>query len=100
MPFVWSDACLLHAPGGEVWIGRPFPGDEVPERAVRIREALVTAGDPRGDARRDPDGLILEVHPEQLVAFLRDAWRDWEAADYPSVHGQDRVVPYIFPTPG
>ena len=25
VPVVWSDRCLLHEPGGEVWIGVPVP---------------------------------------------------------------------------
>ena len=31
VPIVWNDQCLLHEPGGEVWIGLPIPGDEVPD---------------------------------------------------------------------
>ena len=30
IPVVWSDQCLAHEPGGEIWIGVPIPGDEVP----------------------------------------------------------------------
>jgi acetoin utilization deacetylase AcuC-like enzyme len=100
MPVVWSDACLLHVPGGEVWIGRPIPGDEVPERTLRIRDALVGAGATVVEALDHPDDCVLAVHSEQLVTFLRSAWSDWQGAGYPDAHGQDRVVPYIFPTEG
>ncbi|TML69208.1 MAG: histone deacetylase family protein [Actinobacteria bacterium] len=99
IPVVWSDECLLHEPGGEVWIGRPIPGDEVPERAVRIREVLEAAGAPVVESRLHPDDALLAVHDDRLVEFLRTAWEVWEAAGYPVVHGQDRVVPYIFPHP-
>ena len=99
IPVVWSDECLLHEPGGEVWIGRPLPGDEVPERVRRIREALEAAGAPVVDARAHPDGALLAVHDERLVEFLRTAWEEWEAAGYPADQGQDRVVPYIFRHP-
>ena len=100
LPIVWSDNCLLHEPGGEVWIGVPFPGDEVPERARRIRAALVGAGAPVVDAHPHADGAVLAVHDERLIEFLRTAWERWEEARYPSDHGQDRVVSYIYPHPG
>lgn len=100
MPVVWSDACLLHEAGGEVWIGRPIAGDELPERAVRIRDALVAAGAEVVGAREHPDDALLAVHDARLLAFLCDAWNDWQESGYPALHGQDRVVPYIFVHPG
>ena len=99
-PLVWSDAHRLHLPGGEVWIGMPIPGDDVPERAERIREALVAGGAPVVEATAHPEDALLAVHDERLVAFLRGAWAEWEAAGYPDDPGQDRVVAYIFPHPG
>jgi acetoin utilization deacetylase AcuC-like enzyme len=100
IPVVWSDECLLHAPGGEVWIGLPIPGDEVPERALRIRDALVEAGAPLVPAERHGDEALLAVHDPGLVDFLRTAWERWEEAGYPAEHGQPRVVSYITPHPG
>lgn len=100
VPVVWSDQCLLHEPGGEVWIGVPIPGDEVPERAVCIREALVGAAAPVVDALPHPDDAVLAVHDVALVEFLRTAWEGWEAAGYPADPGQNRVVSYIYPHPG
>jgi acetoin utilization deacetylase AcuC-like enzyme len=100
LPLVWSDACLLHEPGGEVWIGVPIPGDEVPARALRIREALTAAGAPTVDARPHDDRELLEVHDPGLVDFLRTGWSAWDEHGYPDLHGQPRAVPYIFPHPG
>jgi acetoin utilization deacetylase AcuC-like enzyme len=100
MPLVWSDRCLLHEPGGEVWIGMPIPGDEVPERIVRIRAAAVGAGAELVEAEEHLDEALLSVHSAELVGFLRDAWERWNEAGYPDAHGQDRVVPYITPHPG
>jgi acetoin utilization deacetylase AcuC-like enzyme len=100
LPVVWSDRCLLHEPGGEVWIGVPIPGDEVPDRALRIRAALVGAGARVVDATAQADGAVLAVHDERLVEFLRTAWDRWQEAGYPTDHGQDRVVSYIYPHPG
>ena len=45
LPIVWNDACLLHAPGAEIWLGVRMPDDEGPERAGIIRDALVAQGE-------------------------------------------------------
>jgi acetoin utilization deacetylase AcuC-like enzyme len=100
LPVVWSDTCLLHTAGGEVWIGRPIPGDELPERALAIRDAVVAGGARLVGAVEHQDDALCAVHDEQLLAFLRDAWSAWEASGYPASYGQDRVVPYIFAHPG
>jgi len=100
LPVVWSDTCLLHEPGGEVWIGLPIPGDEVPERALRIREALVEEGARLVSAEPHGDDALREVHDAGLLDFLRTAWQRWEEAGYPDAYGQSRVVSYITPHPG
>lgn len=100
IPVVWSDACLLHEPGGEVWIGLPDPGNEVPARATEIRDALAGAGAPVVPADPHSDDAVLAVHDAGLVEHLRTAWERWQEAGYPEDPGQDRVVPYIFPHPG
>lgn len=100
LPLVWSDDCLLHDPGGEVWVGVRTPGTEVPARAERIRQALLGAGARVVLAQTHPDACLTAVHDGALVAFLADAWDAWEAAGLPDDPGQDRVVPYIFPLPG
>jgi acetoin utilization deacetylase AcuC-like enzyme len=100
LPVVWSDDCLLHEPGGEVWIGLPDPGNEVPQRALALREALVAAGATIVPAKPHDDTALLEVHDRGLVDYLRDAWGLWDEAGYPRDLGQDRVVAYLFPHPG
>jgi acetoin utilization deacetylase AcuC-like enzyme len=100
LPVVWSESQRLHKPGGEVWIGLPFPADEVPERADAIRRALEEAGAPVVEAEAHDDAALLAVHDAALVGFLRGAWEGWLAAGYPDEPGQDRVVAYIFPHPG
>jgi acetoin utilization deacetylase AcuC-like enzyme len=100
MPVVWSDAHGSHRPRGEVWIGLPYPADEVPERAESIREALRAAGSPVVEARPHGDEALLAVHDPELVRFLAEAWPQWVAAGYPDDPGQDNVVPYIFPHVG
>jgi acetoin utilization deacetylase AcuC-like enzyme len=46
------------------------------------------------------DATLLAVHDSGLVEFLRTAWDGWVAAGYPDDPGQDRVVGYLFATPG
>jgi acetoin utilization deacetylase AcuC-like enzyme len=99
IPLVWSDRCLLHEPGGEVWIGLPDPGNEVPARAVAIRDVLVAAGATLVEAVEHDDEALLAVHDPGFVTYLRDAWSLWEEAGYPDDPGQGRVVPYLFPHP-
>jgi acetoin utilization deacetylase AcuC-like enzyme len=94
---VWSPACLEHVPGAEIWVGVRTPGTEVPERAGVIREAL--AGAVRMEAVRHDDSVLHAVHDPGLVAHLREVWSRWEEAGFPRDPGQDRVVPYLFPTP-
>lgn len=99
-PVVWDEDCLLHEPGGEVWLGQRDEGTEVPDRARVILAALTAAGAtvlPAGP--HDPDAL-LAVHDGALIRHLSTIWADWEAAGYPAQYGRDRVVPYVFPTPG
>jgi acetoin utilization deacetylase AcuC-like enzyme len=100
VPLVWSDDCLLHEPGGEVWIGLPATGDETPARALAIRDVLQAAGAPVTEAARHGDEALRDVHDEALLEFLRTAWERWSDAGYPTRHGAARAVPYIFPHPG
>jgi acetoin utilization deacetylase AcuC-like enzyme len=92
MPVVWSDACRLHDPAGEIFVGVRTPGTEVPERIDAIRAAL----DGATFVEATPHGEIA-VHDPALVAFLASAWDEWSASDLPREPGQDRVVPYVFP---
>ena len=100
VPVVWSEACLRHDPAGEVWLGLREPGTEVPARALVLRDALAAAGAPVTAAREHDDTVLRRVHDPALLDHLASVWADWEAAGLPAEHGRDRVVPYVFPTPG
>ncbi len=100
LPVVWSPAHARHVPGGEVWIGAPIEGDEVPERVDAILASLTAAGATLVEATEHDDEALLAVHDSGLVAFVRDAWAAWHAAGYPDEPGQDRVVGYMFAHPG
>jgi acetoin utilization deacetylase AcuC-like enzyme len=100
LPVVWSDAHARHDPQTGVWVGVPIPADELPERAEIVRSALAEAGAPVVAAEPHADDALLAVHSEGLLAFLREAWREWSAEGLPADPGQPDVVGYIFPTPG
>jgi len=96
MPVVWSEACLLHDPGAEIWVGLATPGTETKARAEAIQAALLEAGASPVGAEPHPDEALLAVHDERLVEYLRNAWSEWDAAGLPADPGQNRVVPYVF----
>jgi acetoin utilization deacetylase AcuC-like enzyme len=97
-PLVWSDACLLHEPKGEVWVGVTIKGTEIPERAMVIRSALEAAGTPVTAASPHDDSVLTAVHEHGLLAWLQGANAEWEQDGFATDPGQDRVVPYVFPT--
>ena len=97
---VRSDACLAHVPGAEIWVGVRTPGTEVAERAERIEMALRAAGHEIRDAAPHDDDVLLRVHDPRLVEHLRTVYDRWVAAGFLDEPGQDRVVPYLMPTPG
>ena len=97
---VRSDACLLHVPGAEIWVGVRTPGTELPERATRIEEVLRRAGHRVVDATTHDDDVLLRVHEPRLVEHLRTVHARWVDAGFPVEPGQDRVVPYLMPTAG
>ncbi len=46
------------------------------------------------------DDPVLAVHDPALLDYLAEAYTGWVAAGFPDEPGQDRVVGYLFPTPG
>jgi acetoin utilization deacetylase AcuC-like enzyme len=97
IPVVWSPVTRLHEPGQEVWVGTPMPGTEVAERVDAILAAL--DGSPLHEATSHDDDVLEAVHDEELLAFLEGASFAWAKGPYAELVGQDRVVPYFFPTP-
>ncbi len=98
IPVVWHQDCLLHEPGGEVWLGLREAGTEVAERAAVILRAVAAAGAPVLPPEPHDPAALVAVHDRALVDHLATIWADWEAGRYPADHGRDRVVPYVFPT--
>ena len=72
MPVVWSDRCLLHDPGREIWVGLPTEASEVPARMDRILDTLA-----RPDlvtAQPHDDEILKTIHDEGLLRYLQSAW--------------------------
>src|SRR5919199_3190572 len=95
MPVVWSDACRLHEPDGEIFVGVRTPATEVGGRVDAIRAAL--DGALFVDATAHEDAAIEEVHDRPLLDYLAGAGAGWWSSGLEEDPGQDRVVPYVFP---
>jgi acetoin utilization deacetylase AcuC-like enzyme len=96
---VWSPETIRHDPRHEVWVGVATPGTEVAARVDAIRTVLQDAGHRIVQAPRHDDDVLSRVHEPELLHFLRTAASRWAAGEYEALVGQDRVVPYLFPTP-
>jgi len=95
---VWSDETRRHEPKGEVWVGVPTPGTEVPERVDRILATLDAQGAQRVEATPHDDGVLTRVHDPEFVEHLGTIHAEWMRSGIPELVGQDRVVPYMFAT--
>ncbi len=99
-PVVWSPDCLRHEPLAEIWLGVRTPGTEVATRATTIRSALLAAGASVIDATAHDDTVLTRVHDVGVLEHLRTIYPAWVEAGLDVDPGQDRVVPYLFPTAG
>lgn len=99
VPVVWSPETRRHDPRHEVWVGVATEGTERAERVDAILDALAAAGHHLIEATPQPDDALAAVHDAELLAFLRTAAERWAAGPYADLVGQERVVPYLFPTP-
>lgn len=95
---VWSPATKLHVPKGEVWVGMPDPGDEVPERVDAILVAASRAGLDVLEATAHDDTVLGTVHDPAFLRHLQTVYAEWMRSGIPERVGQDRVVPYMFAT--
>jgi acetoin utilization deacetylase AcuC-like enzyme len=82
-----------------VWLGVRLPGTEVAERATVLRSAVVDAGAELVTAVPHDDTVLAEVHDPAFLDHLAGIHDAWLAAGFAEDPGQDRVVPYLFPTP-
>jgi acetoin utilization deacetylase AcuC-like enzyme len=98
-PVVWSPDTRLHEPRHEVWVGVATAATEVPQRVDAVLTALGGAGHRLLEAAPHGDQALLVAHDPELLDFLRTAAHRWRQGPYVDLVGQDRVVPYLFPTP-
>src|SRR4051794_6791357 len=98
-PVVWSPATRDHDPRHEVWVGVATEGTEVAARVDATLESARSSGHPLVEATEHTDELLRIVHDPELVEFLATAADRWRDGHYDELVGQDRVVPYLFPTP-
>lgn len=99
VPVVWSPTTRDHQPGHEIWVGVATDATEVAARVDVILDAVRDAGHRLVQvAARSEDGLLAEVHDPELLEFLETAADRWRDGHYADLVGQDRVVPYLFPT--
>lgn len=98
---VTDPATRDHRPGAEIWVGVRTPGTEVPARVEAILEVVVAGGAQVATPDVDPLDLLdllARVHSPELLGWLKSAARRWDDGGYDAAVGQDRVVPYVFPT--
>ena len=100
VPVVWSGSALQHHPRAEIWLGVELTGTEVKERATVLREAVAAAGARLVDATPHDDHVLRSVHDEGLLDFLQHGYDEWVGQGFLDEPGQDRIVPYVFPTAG
>ena len=94
------DACALHVPGAEIWVGVRTPGTEVAERVARIEATLAASGYVFAEAAIHSDDVLTSIHDQGLLHYLETAYERWIEAGFAEEPGQDRVVPYLMPTAG
>jgi acetoin utilization deacetylase AcuC-like enzyme len=97
---VWSPATRLHEVKGAVWVGVADPGDEVAERVDVILASLADRGHQAVEATSHDDALLATVHDPAFLRHLETVHDEWLRSGIPEQVGQDRVVPYMFPTEG
>ena len=99
VPVVWAPSTREHDPRHEVWVGTATAATEVSERVDVILASLRQAGHRLFEATTAPEVAIGKVHDPELIEFLSTASQRWLRGPYADLVGQDRVVPYLFPTP-
>src|SRR4051794_18716206 len=99
LPVVTDADCRLHEPAAEIWLGVRTPGTEVPDRYDVIRAACLAAGVDEVAAEACDDDLLRRVHDDGLLRHLATVYDDWVAAGFVDEPGQNRVVPYLWPSP-
>ncbi len=99
VPVVWSAETREHDPRHEIWVGVATEGTEVAARVDTILAALRDQGHRVVEAETHGDDVLAAVHDPEMLEFLQGAADRWRVGPYADLVGQERVVPYLFPTP-
>ncbi len=93
MKFVFSERQLEHAPDVFISSGAEHPNPEVPERAIRLRQAATAFGLDEVAPPHFGRDALLAVHSERYLKFLENIYRRWQY-----IEGASRyVIPNIHP---
>lgn len=95
---VWSPTTREHVPSAEIWVGVRTPGTEVAERVDVLLDSLTAGGHELVEATPHGDEILAAVHDRDLLDHLAAVYARWAESGIPEEVGQDRVVPYVFPT--
>lgn len=95
---VWSPTTREHVPDAEIWVGTRIAGTEVAERVDVLVDSLAAEGHDLVKARSHGDDALAAVHERDLLHHLATVHARWTASGIVEESGQDRVVPYVFPT--
>ncbi len=80
-------------------MGVRIAGTEVPERVDAILQEVRRHGHPILEAVEHDDAALSAVHDPALLCHLREVHAEWMGSGIVEEVGQDRAVPYMFPTP-
>ena len=98
MKTFYSPAHLDHIPAEEFEAGQLSPAVEIPERAEAVRARIEERKLGEIAAPREfGNEAVLRVHDPELVGFLGEAFRDWQAAHGPNAMS---ALPSRWPAPG
>ena len=102
VPVLWSPDTRLHDPRHEVWVGCPDRRDRDVRAGRRDPRRAGRAGVPagRGPARRRAAGPGRGPRPRARSSSSARPPSAGPTGRTTDLVGQDRVVPYLFPTPG
>ncbi len=96
MKIVYTDDHRSHFPQGEVYGGELVTPFERPSRMEYILRELKARkmNDFVAPGKLNMQG-VKKVHNKDFVAFLENAWSDWQKAGY-----RGEILPTMFPVPG
>jgi len=97
MPVVYPEGHAAHQVTTGVWCGVTIENDELPERAIVLRDACAAAGAPIHPAIDHGLEPLLAVHEARFVDVLEHAHERWVADGHLDDPGAPYATAYFFP---